>query len=59
MKQKELADLFSASVGSIKKWAAEGFPINSDLKKQIAWVRENRPIASDTITEARRRKITV
>jgi len=52
-----LADLFSVSVSSIKKWDAEGFPVKGELKEQIAWVRANRPIASHAITEARTRKI--
>ncbi len=58
MKQKELADLFSVSVSTIKKWAVEGFPVKGELKIQIHWVRTNRPLAGSAITEARIRKIS-
>jgi hypothetical protein len=58
MKQKELGNLFSVSLSSIKKWHAEGFP-REGLKEQIGWVRLNRAISSDTLVEARKRKIAV
>jgi hypothetical protein len=57
MKHKELADLFSASVSTIKKWSAEGFPIKGTLREQITWVRTNRPLVGSPITDARTRKI--
>lgn len=57
MMQKKLANLFSSSVSTIKKWSAEGFPSKGELQEQIAWVRENRPLASSAITDARTRKI--
>jgi hypothetical protein len=58
MKQADLADLFSASVSTLKKWSAEGFPLKGTLKAQIQWVRENRPIVGSPITDARTRKIS-
>ena len=57
MKQKEIASLFSASVSTIKKWHAEGFPVKGELKEMIAWVRFNRPLVTNAITDARTRKI--
>jgi hypothetical protein len=57
MKQKELANLFSASVSTIKKWRGEGFPIKAELPEIIDWVRRFRPLAGSEITEARTRKI--
>jgi len=59
MKQKELANLFSVSVSTIKKWGQEGFPIKGELREQIAWVRLNRPLVTNAITAARTRKIEV
>jgi hypothetical protein len=58
MKRKELAYAFSTSESSLKKWTQEGFPIKGDLRGQIKWVRENRPLVSRGITDARTRKIT-
>jgi hypothetical protein len=58
MKRKDLAHCFSTSESSLKKWVQEGFPIKGDLRGQIKWVRENRPLVSCGITDARTRKIT-
>ena len=58
MKRKDLAYSFSTSESSLKKWTVEGFPIRGDLREQIKWVRENRPMVGSGITDARTRKIT-
>lgn len=58
MKKAEIAEIFSCSVSTIKKWEPEGFPSKGTLREMVTWVRVNRPLATDkTITEARRRKL--
>jgi hypothetical protein len=58
MKISEQADLFSTSLRSIHKWASEGFPIKGNLKSQVQWVRENRPLVGSPIMDARTRKLS-
>ena len=58
MKKAEIAEIFSCSVSTIKKWEPEGFPSKGTLRDMVIWVRVNRPLTTDkTITEARRRKL--
>jgi hypothetical protein len=57
MKHAEQAEIFDLSISGLKKWIAEGFPAKGTLREMVAWVRKNRPLTGNTLTESRKRKI--